>query len=143
MSTLRAELLAQKHDLEQKIALIDACLTTFCNYAVFSSEFLVKDRIFDNFKDAYDYVAKNNRSLDRYEDKWYRDLLSIVEYQWTDADPLGTSDPDLVYPDIWDKQPNGSYLLNHSVYDRDCVIHSPFSSRDYQPNPESIPLGSH
>lgn len=138
MRTPRAELLAQKRDLEQKIAHIDTCLTMFCDYLVFGTEFLAQRRLFDNFQDAYDHVAENNRSLDRNRDKWYRSLLSIVAYQWTDDVLPGATAPDLVYPDIWDKMPNGKYSLNSRVFSRDCVTHSPFSDPDYQPTAEDL-----
>ena len=98
MTSPRQELLAQKRKLEQQIAHIDACLTMFCSYAAISEYDLI-ERIFDNYQDAYDFVASNNKALDHSHDKWYKRRLFFLPYEWTDV--TDEAEAEFVHPCIW------------------------------------------
>ena len=127
MPSPRQDLLAQKRKLEQQIAHIDTCLTMFRSYAVVS-RFHFIERVFDDYQRAYDYVADNNKHLDRSHDKWYRQLLCLVPYKWTDV--TDEEDAEFVYPDIWQKHDEYGWHIADSV---DAVdMESPFSDDDYQ-----------
>ena len=135
MNAQAKELLAKKRKLQQDIKHIDACLTMFSNFAVVCNYGFI-DRVFSNFKDAYDYVAKNNRQLDRRLDKWHRSVLSFIAYEWDNNDDQG--DPVRVYPDIWENHPEYGWYLKDQIFPVDAEIHSPFGQADYQPTDEDL-----
>ena len=129
------DLLAKKRKLQQDIKHIDACLTMFCNYAVVS-EYDLLERIFSNFQDAYDYVANNNRQLDRSHDKWHRSRLYFLAYEWNDTDENG--DPVRVHPEIWKNHHEFGWRLIDGINPFDYDIYCPCGDDDYHQTDEDL-----
>ena len=132
MITPRQELLSKKRTLEQQISHIDACLTMFCSYAVISQYDLL-ERIFNNYQDAYDFVASNNKALDRSIDKWYRRRLYFIPYEWTDV--TDEAEAEFVHPDIWKNDHTLGWHLIDGIDMMGFGLECPFGRDGYQPEP--------
>lgn len=137
MITPRQELLSKKRTLERQIARIDACLSMFCSYAVVTEYDLLR-KVFDNYQDAYDHVASNNKALDRSIDKWYRHILYFLPYQWT----LGNDEAEgeLVHPSIWKQHHEFGWQLIDGLDRQGFGIECPFSDDDCQPTTKDYPF---
>jgi len=129
------ELLAKKRKLQQDIEHIDACLNMFCNFAVIG-EYDTLQRIFSNYQDAYDYVANNNRQLDRRRDKWHRGRLYFLPYEWDDTHEHG--EPVLVYPEIWKNHHEFGWHVIDGIGNSDYYIQCPCGEDDYQQTDEDL-----
>ena len=128
---------SKKRTLEQEISHINNRLTMFCSYAV-TTEYDYLVRIFNNYEDAYDFVATNNITLDRSIDKWYKSRLYLVPYEWTDV--TDEAKAEFVHPGIWKEHHTFGWHLIDGIDMIGFGIECPFGSDHYQSEPNICPF---